>query len=154
MSTRVLLLLLLCALSLGLGACSMKRTLTIDSRPSGAKIWVNGRLQQKSTPVDVPFTHYGTTSYRIEQEGYKSAAGDITIPAGLDGLPVVDLPLEMVSPDRRWRRVIDLEPLVKDPSEAYVRNILDEAAAMRARSEKAAAEAGTPGRSAPGRTRP
>lgn len=151
---RCLLLLLTCALAFALGACSMRRTLTIDSRPSGAHIWVNGELQEKTTPVDVPFTHYGTTSYRIERDGYASAAGEITLKGGADAIPVIDLPVGMVSPDRRWRRVIDLAPLVKDPSEPYVAEIRARAEEFRERSRRAAAEPNTPGRSAPGRTRP
>ena len=148
------LLSLLALLVLVLPACTMKRTLTIDSNPTGAHIWVNGVLQEKTTPVDVPFTHYGTTVYRIEMDGYESAAGEIKLKAGIDGFPVVDLPYEMVAPDKRWRRVIDLKPLQKDPSETFVEQIRANAEALRARSEKAAQEPNTPGRSAPGRTRP
>lgn len=151
---RPLLLLLTCAIALPLTACTMKRTLTIDSRPSGAHIWVNGELQQKTTPVDVSFAHYGRTTYRIERDGYASAAGEILLRGGADAIPVIDLPVEMFGPDRRWRRVIDLVPLEQDPSKALVAEKLARAEALREQSRRAAAEPDTPGRSAPGRSRP
>ena len=129
----------------------MKRTLTIDSNPSGAHIWVNGELRKETTPVDVSFTHYGVTTYRIEMDGHESASGEITLKGGLDAVPVIDLPVEMIGPDKRWRRVIQLKPLVKDPSEPYVEDIRRRAEAFREDSRKASEEANTPGRSAPGR---
>jgi len=141
-------------LPLALSACTMNRTLTIDSHPQGAHVWVNGELNKKTTPVDVPFTHYGTFSYRLEMDGYESQAGDIKIKARADGFPVIDLPLEMVSPDRRWRRTFDLVPLTRHPSESHVEAVRKRAEALRDDAHRAANEPGTPGRAAPGRERP
>ena len=154
MSARLLPLLAAVALTLPLTACTMNRTLRVETRPPGAHIWVNGELQEKKTPVDIPFTHYGRFSYRLEMDGYESAAGEIEIKARADGFPVIDLPLEMVTPDRLWRRTFDLQPLLVRPTNAQIESVRQRAEAFRERTEREAQEADTPGRSAPGRSRP
>ena len=44
-------------LLLSLAGCSTRRFLEIDSNPSGARIWVNGVLQEKPTPVEIECLH-------------------------------------------------------------------------------------------------
>ncbi len=137
-----------------LTGCSTQRTLTIASEPPGARIWVNGNLQRGVTPVDVPFTHYGRFDVRLEKEGYRSVATELVVPTQLDGYPIVDLPLEMANPVRRFRQVVRMEPLPPAPTEQDAREVLQAAQAMRERARRAAEEPGTPGRQAPELLRP
>jgi hypothetical protein len=44
------------------------RTLTIESEPSGAKAFVNGRAVG-TTPVSIPFRHYGVYRIEVRSEG-------------------------------------------------------------------------------------
>jgi hypothetical protein len=129
--------------------CSTRRVLTIDSKPQGARIWVNGALQAKRTPVDVPFTHYGRFDVRLEKEGYESVATEIDLPSQIDGLPVIDLFLELVVRERRMRRVIEMRPLAGSPSEADVDAVMQRASAFRARTEREVRGADPPERILP-----
>jgi len=111
--------------------------LTIDSRPSGARIWVNGVEQARRTPVQVPFVHYGRFDVRLEREGYQGFAGELDVPSRLDGYPVVDLPLELVVRERRFHRVVDLVPVPSAPAEADLVAIRRRAEAFRAATHEA-----------------
>jgi hypothetical protein len=51
------------------GSGCVKRTLAISSEPAGALVWVNDQ-EVGRTPVEVPFTWYGTYDVRLEREGY------------------------------------------------------------------------------------
>ena len=114
-------------------ACSTQRTLTIDSRPSGAKVWVNG-VERGTTPVRVPFVHYGYVSVRLEKPGYASIAQEVRIPDQADAYPVVDLPLELTVRAREFRWVAPLRPIPDDWSESRLREKLEEARAFRRRA--------------------
>jgi hypothetical protein len=52
-----------------LGGC-VQREITITSEPSGALVHLNDR-EVGRTPVDVPFTFYGTYDVRLERSGYE-----------------------------------------------------------------------------------
>ncbi len=144
-----------CLLAAALVAgCSTQRTLTIASEPPGAHIWVNGVLQRGVTPVDVPFTHYGRFDVRLEKEGYESVATELHVPTQLDGYPVIDLPLEALTPRRTFREVVRMPPIQAQPTEADVQAILRKAGLARERARKEVAEPGTPGRQAPEVLRP
>lgn len=134
--------------------CSTQRTLTIASEPPGARIWVNGELQRGVTPVEVPFTHYGRFDVRLEKDGYRSVAAELVVPTELDGYPLIDLPLEMANPSRRFSRVVRMEPLQAAPTEADVQRVLSEARTLKERAQREVIEPGTPGRQAPGILRP
>jgi hypothetical protein len=48
----------------------VERKITINSKPRGALVHLNDK-EVGRTPVDVPFTFYGTYDVRLEKEGYK-----------------------------------------------------------------------------------
>jgi len=52
-----------------LGGC-VERVMHITSEPEGALVFLNDDEVGK-TPVDVPFTYYGTYDVRLEKEGYQ-----------------------------------------------------------------------------------
>lgn len=54
-------------LATGLGGC-VQRVISITSEPSGALVHLNDR-EVGRTPVEVPFTFYGTYDVRLEREG-------------------------------------------------------------------------------------
>ena len=60
-------LLTLSALSLG----CVERRLMISSEPSGALVYLNDQ-EVGRTPLEVPFTWYGTYDVRLEREGYQT----------------------------------------------------------------------------------
>ena len=48
----------------------VQRTISITSQPEGALVYLNDE-EVGRTPVDVPFTFYGTYDVRLEREGYQ-----------------------------------------------------------------------------------
>ena len=136
-------------LALGLSACSTKRYLRIETTPPGARIWVNGELYPNPTPVVVPFTHYGRFDVRVEKVGYESVARELRVATQLDGYPVVDLPLEMMRRERRFRRVIELTPLPTEYPEKEIEAFVEQVKAFRERARREANEEGTPLRTDP-----
>jgi hypothetical protein len=133
-----------CLAALLAAGCSTKRYLEIASEPTGATVFVNG-VPRGTTPVRVPFTYYGQMEVRLEKAGYQPLAGDVTVPTQLDGLPVIDLPQELLVRERRFAWTGRLKPIVTNPDEAYARSVLDTAKAFRARTIEETREPGTPG---------
>lgn len=145
---RPALLLLVLAAPL-LAGCAMKRSITIDSNPTGAEIWVNGEKQATTTPVTVPFSQYGYWDVRLEKAGYQSIDTQVRVASQIDGYPVVDLPFEIVGGTKRFRRTIDMQPLPVGNEETRVQDILRDARALRDETHRAVQEPETPGRQAP-----
>ena len=132
--------------------CSTRRTLTIDSVPTGARVWVDGRLRG-TTPVAIDFVHYATFAVRLEHEGYASLAQDVGVRSEIDGYPVVDLPFELLVPSKRWTWSAHLVPLPSAPQPSEMDAALGRAHALRERTYRELAEPGTPKPSAVPRTR-
>lgn len=57
----------LCVLSVG----CVERRLMITSEPAGALVYLNDQ-EVGRTPIEVPFTWYGTYDVRLEREGFKT----------------------------------------------------------------------------------
>lgn len=131
--------------TIGPGCRTMKRTLEIDTEPSGARIWIDGREQASRTPVRLPFTWYRTWEVRAELDGYQRLAAEVHVPTRPDGYPVLDLVLERTTPDLYVRRVLRLEPLVAEPTEADSQQVLERARAFRQHAEAEAARGLPPG---------
>jgi hypothetical protein len=132
--------------ALACAGCSTQRTLTIDSEPGGAEVWVNGR-HRGTTPVDVSFVHPGTWSVRLEKKGYASLAKDVGVRSQFHDYPLVDLPYELSVRRRAWRWVGRLTPLPERPSEEDLRSALERAEAFRERTRREVTEADVPPRS-------
>ena len=117
-----------CLAILGLGAATLvaggcvKRTLSIESEPAGALVWLNDR-EIGRTPVEVEFLHYGTYDVRLELDGYEtlSTVGRADAPwwdvVGPDFVAEL-LPWEIRS-DVAWR--FELEPRADDAGEVRER---------------------------------
>lgn len=60
----------------------VQRSLTVETDPPGATIWVNSEEMGK-TPFTMPFTWYGTYEFRMELEGYETVVvkEDLNAPA-------------------------------------------------------------------------
>src|SRR4051812_28599535 len=56
------------------------RQFTVTTSPPGAIVQVNGKTVGP-TPVDVPFTHYGTYRLTIFREGFQTLVVDQPVPA-------------------------------------------------------------------------
>jgi hypothetical protein len=112
----------------------MRRTLTIDSEPTGATVWINGERQARPTPVSIDFTWYGWWEVRLEKEGYESLAAEVHVPTRTDGYPLLDLPLERITPDYHVRRRFRLVPLTAQPTEDDLQAVLQRAEALRERA--------------------
>lgn len=123
--------------------CSTRRTLTIDSVPTGAHVWVDGR-PRGTTPVAIDFVHYGTFHVRLEHEGYASLAQDVGVKSEIDGYPVLDLPFELLVPSKRWDWSARLVPLPPAPEPSEMDAALGRAHALRERTYRELAEPGTP----------
>lgn len=53
----------------GVAGC-VERTISIDSEPDGALVWLNDR-EIGRTPVEVEFVHYGVYDVRLQADGYE-----------------------------------------------------------------------------------
>lgn len=128
---RLLAPLLPLSVALGLTACSTQRTLEIDSNPTGARIWVNGVEQASTTPVTVPFVHYGRFDVRVEKEGHVSQQIELVLDTPFEERPFIDLSQELFVPRKHYRRVVTLEPLDRTPDRAAADQALSRARTFR-----------------------
>jgi hypothetical protein len=66
----------------------VRRTVTIDSQPPGAIVWLNDR-EVGRTPVEVDFLFYGDYDVRLVKEGYepKLTSGKVRPPIW-DNVPI------------------------------------------------------------------
>lgn len=85
----------LCVLSLG----CVERRLLITSEPAGALVYLNDQ-EVGRTPLEVPFTWYGTYDVRLESEGYQTLDTQQTAEQPWWEKPGPDLFAEAV-PDKR-----------------------------------------------------
>jgi hypothetical protein len=94
-------LLVLPALAL-CGGCTGRvvRTITIDSQPQGAMVWLNDR-EVGRTPVTADFTWYGTYRVRVEKDGYTTETVYEKVTAPWYETVGVDLLFETVIPGTR-----------------------------------------------------
>lgn len=148
--TRPLLFLAALAIAvLATGGCSTKRTLTISSTPSGADLWVAGE-KRGTTPVRLPFVHYGDVEVRVEKPGYETVAKVVQVPTQIDGYPLIDLPFEFAVRGRCFYWHATLDPLTREPTQEEVDAVLERANAFRARTlEEATPQAIRQGTQAP-----
>ncbi len=79
------------------------RTITVESQPPGAILWLNDN-EVGRTPVTVPFTWYGVYSIRMEKEGYVPLEVLERVAAPWYQWLLVDLPFETVVPGTRRDR--------------------------------------------------
>lgn len=129
-----------------LSACGMQRALVLDSRPSGARIWVNGE-ERGTTPVRLPYVHDGLFTVRVEKDGYEPLAEEVRTETKLDAVPGVDLFAENLGPrrERVTSRTFDLVPLKRSAyTDAEMDEILRRAGDFRRRMEQEVTEPGTP----------
>jgi len=52
--------------------------LTVDSRPAGAKVYLDGKLMG-NTPLSLPTVNVGDHSVRLELEGYQGGSSRVQI---------------------------------------------------------------------------
>src|SRR5262245_4912187 len=64
-----------------LAGCGVKRTLTVNSNPPGALVYLNG-TEIGRTPVTREFTWYGTYGVELRKDGYDTLKthGDVIAP--------------------------------------------------------------------------
>ena len=111
--------------------------LLFTSDPVGARVTVNGK-DAGITPLRIPYVHNQRFEYRVEKDGYRSAAGDVTTRSTWDSAPGPDFFAENVYPGRIRRsteRHVVLEPLPRSRSRSELEATLREAEAFRTRAE-------------------
>ena len=112
----------------------VERTLSITSDPQGALVYLNDQ-EVGRTPLEVPFTFYGTYDVRLQAAGHKPLWTMQEAKAPFWETPGIDLFAEMV-PDGQsridWHFV--LQPEV-DAEDAEIDRLLDHARQMRARTD-------------------
>lgn len=106
---------------LGSSGCIRKR-MTIRTNPPGAMVYVD-KQPIGLTPVSTSFTYYGTRSYEIVRDGYRTEKFLRKISPPWYAIPPLDFVSETLWPfEQRDERIIDVqlsaEPIV--PKEALV----------------------------------
>ena len=76
------------------------RTITVESQPQGAIVWLNDN-EVGRTPVSVPFTWYGVYRIRLEKEGYETLTVYQRVAAPWYQWVGIDLAFETVIPGTR-----------------------------------------------------
>lgn len=122
----------ICILLIALTATGcVKRTITINSKPQGALVYLND-IEIGRTPTQVPFTFYGVYSVRLEKEGFATLNTSQKAEAPWWDTLGPDLFSEL-SPEKKHVQLkwhFELEPQ-KPVSEA---DLLDHAKQMRAKT--------------------
>ncbi|MFW6059326.1 MAG: PEGA domain-containing protein [Phycisphaeraceae bacterium] len=125
------------ALALGAFGC-VQRTIEISSEPSGALVHLND-VEVGRTPVEVPFTFYGTYDVRLERAGHAPLWTRREANAPWWDLPGPDLVAELVpGAESRVRWHFDLDEAAP-AGEVDTQRLLDHAKQMRARVRMEAA---------------
>lgn len=75
----------------------VERTIRIDSEPSRAVVWLNDE-EVGSTPLEVPFTWYGTYEVVLRKDGYETVRTLRTAEAPVYQWPPFDLAAEHLLP--------------------------------------------------------
>ncbi|MFA4986190.1 MAG: PEGA domain-containing protein [Candidatus Brocadiia bacterium] len=75
----------------------VKRTVTIESIPSGAEVFLDGKLVG-NTPLSLAFTYYGNHHIRIVKEGYTTLLGTLALKAPMYDKPGIDFFSENIVP--------------------------------------------------------
>jgi hypothetical protein len=100
---------LICAGVLAFLSGCVEQRFVIDSTPPGAKVYVNNR-PVGFTPVDVPFTYYGTYLITLELDGYQTRHIEQEVAAPWYAYPPIDFAVENLNP---WK-VADVRRLSYD----------------------------------------
>lgn len=127
MRRRMVGCLLLCAASVAAGGC-VRRTVTINTDPQGALVWLNDREIGRS-PASMDFTWYGDYSLVARKEGYETLDTHFRVKRPWYQVPGIDFLAEVVSPRKRHdvhERSFTLTPAteptdeeLKDRSESF-----------------------------------
>ena len=118
----------------------VERTVSIESVPSGATVWVNDR-EVGVTPCEFSFTHYGTFDVRVALEGHEPlVTGAAAIAPWWDTIPL-DLVAELL-PGRFVSRNAWRFELV--PSEVSPEELLRRAGELRERTATPGPEVSAP----------
>jgi hypothetical protein len=97
-----MMLVLVMAAGLAATGCygQVQRTITIESEPPGALVWLNDN-EIGRTPVTMPFTWYGVYGVRLEAPGYESLVTVAKVEAPTYELIPLDLFFETLIPGIR-----------------------------------------------------
>lgn len=121
------------AVVLAFAAGCIRRTITINTVPQGARVILNDQ-EVGTSPVSVDFTWYGDYSVILEKEGHKTLQTHQVVQAPWYELPGIDFFTEILWPfpvhDRR-EFTFELEPAGEPVSREQ---LLDEARQMRERA--------------------
>jgi len=132
-SDRIATALLLPAGALFAAGC-VERTLSIQTQPEGARVWLNDD-EVGRTPVKVNFTWYGDYDIILRKEGYQTVKTHYVARTPWYQTPGLDLVSECFIPytvyDEHAVGPIDLQP--QQPPDKEV--LLNAAEEMRARAE-------------------
>ena len=96
---RTITLALLMLASLAATGCygQVQRTITIDSEPHGALVWLNDN-EIGRTPITIPFTWYGIYGVRLEAPGYEALVTEAKVKAPYYDTLGLDLFSETIIP--------------------------------------------------------
>lgn len=92
-----MIILLPLAALLAIGAGCIERTMRINSEPPGATVYVDGEESGK-TPLDLPFTHYGTREVLLQIDGYASDRDNVELRAPVYAWFPIDFVTDVLCP--------------------------------------------------------
>lgn len=96
------------------GYADIRKSATITSEPSGAKVWINNVYRGK-TPVEIPFNWNWYYDFKLEKEGYETLISRERFKAPGKHVIPFDFFKEVIptkSQEQQWRHYI-LKPAKK-----------------------------------------
>jgi hypothetical protein len=96
-------------LVLATGAGCARRSVLIDSNPTGALVYING-VEAGRTPMKYDFDLYGDFDVILRKDGYQTLKTHQKIATPLHGYPPFDLAAEALGVVDRYQWHFDLQP--------------------------------------------
>lgn len=99
--------------------CATKRTITINTEPEGALVYLNDQ-EVGRTPLTRDFTRYGTYDVQIRKEGYETLDTTTQVVAPPWYWPPFDLFSELIGVTDHRDRTFKLEPASTQPADQTI----------------------------------
>lgn len=104
---------------ISLGGCAVKRTMVLESEPTGALVFLNGE-EVARTPAEIPLEWYGKYDVTVRKEGYETLKEQRWVTAPWWQWVPIDLVAELLPVPLHDRRRLDFKLESAKPGDDFV----------------------------------